>query len=159
MRQILLAPLVGADSDYVAHFRDLSVLNLEIRRNGATPERLLRKAVLELDVGNYLASRDAAQDAVALAPFSTETHHQLGMAYVHLALAKAGVLPNGPGQRDGLPESVTGLLWRALEEWHVVLERAPGDEETAADAAVLETLLKSHPDDGSLTKALASLSN
>lgn len=154
MRQILVSALVQRDSDYVAHFRDLSVLNLEIRRSGPSPERLLRKAVLELDLGNFLASLDAAQDAVALAPFSTETHHQLGMAYLHLALAKAGILSHGPGQHEGAPESVTGLLWRALEAWHVVLERAPDDEETRLDVAVLERILKDNPTDEALVQAL-----
>ncbi len=156
MRQVLVAQLVGSDADYVTHFGELQALNLEIRAQGPTTERLLRKAILELDVGNFLASVDAARDAVAMAPFAADTHHLLGLAYVHVAFAKAGMIPQGPGHGEGVPESVTGLLWRALEQFRECLEQAPDDEETRSDVAVLEKFLRGHPDDAQLLKALQS---
>jgi hypothetical protein len=154
MRQVLVAQLVGADADYVTHFGELQVLNLEIRGQGPTPERLLKKAILELDVGNFLASVDAGRDAVAMAPFSADTHHILGLAYVHAAFAKAGMIPQGPGHGEGMPESVTGLLWRSLEQFRECLEQAPDDEETRHDVQVLEKLLRANPEDAALLKAL-----
>ena len=159
MRQILVAQLVGADADYVTHFGELQVLNLEIRSQGPTTERLLRKAILELDVGNFLASVDAAQDAVNMAPFNPDTHHLLGLAYIHLALSKADILPHGPGSHEGAPESVTGMLWRAVEQFREAIEHAPNDEETQMDIQTLEKLLRAHPDERELVKGLRGALN
>ncbi|HEX2065386.1 MAG TPA: hypothetical protein VHI93_01100, partial [Candidatus Thermoplasmatota archaeon] len=98
MRPRLIAQLVhAADLDYVEHFQMLSAVNLEIRRSGPTAERLLRKAILEMDVGNFLASLAAAEDALALDPKSPEVRHQLGRINLRLALAKAGA----PGRSGG----------------------------------------------------------
>lgn len=159
MRQMLVTHLVGADTDYVTHFGELQVLNLEIRSQGPSPERLLRKAILELDVGNFLASVEAATDAVAMSPFSADTHHLLGLAYIHLALSKAGVLPQGPGQTERIPESITGLLWHAVEQFREALAQAPDDEESTHDVAMLEKILRAHPDDKGLAAALRSALN
>jgi len=128
---------VPADLDYVEHFQVLSGVNLEIRRHGPSADRLLRKAILEMDIGNYAASLAAAQDACALDPVSAETHHQVGLAYLFLALAKAGAVPTGPGVRETPAESSLGLLQRAVGAFEDVLRLNPHDQETADDLEML----------------------
>lgn len=151
----LLTHLVQVtDLDYVEHFQALALANLELRRLGPSAERLVRKAALELDVGNFGASCSAAQDAVAMAPHSSETHHQLGLSNLYLALAKAGAISVGPGVSERVPESVTGLLWRALEAWKEALRLAPDDDETRHDLGVLEGVLAAHRSDAELVQAL-----
>lgn len=151
----LLTQLVQAsDLDYVEQFQALALANLELRRLGPSPERLVRKAALELDVGNFGASSLAAQDAVALAPGSSETHHQLGLSFLYLGLAKAGAVSVGPGVAERVPESVIGLLWRSLEAWKEALRLAPDDEETRHDLSVLEALLSSNRSEAELVAAL-----
>lgn len=151
----LLTHLVQAtDLDYVEHFQALAIANLDLRRLGPSAERLVRKSVLELDVGNFTASVAAAQDAVAMAPQSSETHHQLGLSTLYLALAKAGAISVGPGVSERVPESVTGLLWRSLEAWKEAIRLAPADEETGHDLGVLENVLAAHRSDAELVQAL-----
>lgn len=140
MKPRLLAQLVQvpADLDYVEHFQVLSGVNLEIRRHGPSADRLLRKAILEMDVGNYAASLAAAQDACALDPVSAETHHQVGLAYLLLAMAKAGAVPTGPGVRETPSESCMALLQKAVKSFGEVLRLNPNDLETQDDLAMLE---------------------
>ncbi len=155
MTNRLLTHLVQVtDLDYVESFQALAIANLELRRLGPAPERLVRKAALELAVGNFSASLLAAQDAVSLAPLSSETHHQLGLSFLSLGLAKAGAISIGPGVSERAPESVTGLLWRALEAWKESLRLAPDDEETRHDLGVLEGVLAAHRGEADLVAAL-----
>jgi tetratricopeptide (TPR) repeat protein len=156
MRTRLITQLVQVpqDLDYVGHFQVLNALNLEIRRQGPSAERLLRKAILEMDVGNYPASLAAALDACSMHPASPETHHQVGMSYLLLALSKAGVVPLGPGAQEGAPDSVTGLLWRAIEAFHEALTINPGDDETRAAAKALQEVLADHPTERGLVQAI-----
>ncbi|MCA1819147.1 MAG: hypothetical protein LC620_03705 [Halobacteriales archaeon] len=128
---------VPADLDYVEHFQVLSGVNLEIRRHGPSADRLLRKAILEMDIGNYAASLVAAQDACALDPVSAETHHQVGLAYLLLAMAKAGAVPTGPGVRETPAESCTGLLQKCIDSFDEVLRLNPEDQETVDDLSML----------------------
>lgn len=130
---------VPADLDYVEHFQVLSGVNLEIRRHGPSSDRLLRKAILEMDIGNYAASLAAAQDACALDPVSAETHHQVGLAYLLLAMAKAGAVPTGPGVRETPAESCVALLQKAIESFREVLRINPEDTETQDDLGMLES--------------------
>lgn len=140
MKTRLLTQLVQvpADLDYVEHFQVLSGVNLEIRRHGPSSDRLLRKAILEMDVGNYAASLAAAQDACALDPVSAETHHQVGLAYLLLAMAKAGAVPTGPGVRETPSESCMGLLQKAIDALREVLRINPEDAETEDDLTMLD---------------------
>lgn len=141
------------DLDYVERFQALAVLNMEIRKSGPNAERMLRKAVLEMDVGNYTASLTAAQDAVALEPNSAETHHQVGMSLLVVALSKAGAVPGGPGQEDG-PEPVSSILKRAVASFRATLERNQEDEETSTLFTAVQATLRDHPDERGLRSAL-----
>ncbi|HUR62240.1 MAG TPA: hypothetical protein VM286_07760 [Candidatus Thermoplasmatota archaeon] len=155
MRTRLLARLVhGPDLDYVEHFQMLSAINLEIRRSGPTAERLLRKAILEMDVGNYLASLSAAEDALALDARSPEIRHQLGRIHLRLALAKAGAIPLGPGAEKGILQSPTELLQGAIEAFEAAVRLNPEDDESRSDAGVLHQLAADCDTDAKLAKAL-----
>jgi hypothetical protein len=156
MKQRLLTQLVQApnDLDYVQHFQVLAAVNLEIRRQGPNAERLLRKAILELDVGNFGAGLTAAQDAVALDALRAEPHYHIGMAYLLLALVKAGAIPAGPGHAEQPDESVTGLVLRAVDGLAQAAKLNTGDEETQADVETLKALLKAHSSDRGLAQAL-----
>lgn len=163
MRAHLLSQLATAprDLDYVEHFQTLSVVNLEIRRHGPNAERLLRKAILEMDLGNYGASLAAALDAVALDPVSPETHHQVAMAYLLSSLARAGLVPVGPGTAiHELPAaSALELIQKAVDAFRKVLRLNPGDQETQEDIAALEMVVGSARDDASLVARLTEALN
>ncbi|HLF15848.1 MAG TPA: hypothetical protein VI796_00210, partial [Candidatus Thermoplasmatota archaeon] len=117
MKTELLTQLLHAprDLDYVERFQGLAAVNLEIRRSGPTAERLLRKAALEMDVGNPTAGLAAAQDAAALSPDSAEAHFLIGKARILLALVKAHALTAGPGGTTDVEDSATGLLLGAAD--------------------------------------------
>ncbi|MES2155250.1 MAG: hypothetical protein V4510_08970 [bacterium] len=142
MRTRLLTQLVEAPNlDYVENFQVLSALNLEIRRHGPSAERMLRKAMLEMGVGNYAACLSAALDAQAMDPASPETHYQVGLANFLIALARSGAVPGGPGM--GHPaddEPASRLLAKSIEAFREAVRVNPGDDETAQDVAILQQL-------------------
>lgn len=145
---------VPADLDYVESFQALSKVNLEIRRHGPSAERLIRKAHLERDVGNHASSLVAAQDALVLDPRNPEMHYHVGIAFLYLALAKAGALPVGPSPSE-LPEDLaTALIEKSVSAFRLVLELNPRDEDALLDANALQAVLDAHPDDKRLGDAL-----
>jgi len=147
---------VPQDLDYVESFQALSKANLEIRRYGPTAERLVRKAHLERDVGNHSSSLVAAQDALVLDPRNPEMHYQVGLAFLYLALAKAGALPVGPSPSE-LPEETTrDLLEKAIAAFGIALELNPKDEDARQDVQALQATLDTHPGDPALSEALRS---
>ena len=115
------------DADYVRAFQRLADLNLEIRRLGRTPARLLRKAVLESAVGNLHASRDSAEEAVLRAPESAEARYNLGVASLLVAYAEAGALECMPRADEHPP--VRSLVHDALAALSAACERNPDDGE------------------------------
>lgn len=146
--------LVPADLDYVESFQALSKVNLEIRRYGPTAERLVRKAHLERDVGNHGSSLVACQDALVLDPRNPEMHYQVGLAFLYLALAKAGALPVGPSPSD-LPEDATAaLLEKAIAAFQVTLELNPKDDDARQDAQALQAILDAHATEKALGEEL-----
>jgi hypothetical protein len=155
MKAKLLTELaqVHADVDYVDRFQALSGVNLEIRRQGPSSDRLLRKAILEMDIGNYGASLLAAMDAVALEPASAETHHQVGLAFLFLALARAGAVPAAPGH-DMPREDASTLLASSLEAFRQSLKLNPDDQETREEVETIETVLLESPTELKLVRAL-----
>ncbi len=156
MRTRLLTQLIQAPNlDYVENFQILSALNLEIRRHGPSAERMLRKAIMEMGVGNYAACLSAALDAQAMDTQSPEAHHQVGSAYFLMALARSGAVPGGPGMglaADNDPATV--LLSKSVEAFHAVLKLNAGDEETRQDLAILEQLAKDCDTESKLLSAL-----
>lgn len=147
---------VPADLDYVGSFQALSKVNLEIRRHGPSAERLVRKAHLERDVGNTAAGLVSAQDALALDPRNAEMHYQVGLAFLHLALAKAGALPVGPSPTEVPQESVRELLEKSISAFETTVEINPQDDDARQDAQTLRATLEAHAGDRALDEALRS---
>lgn len=127
----------------MVHFQQLASVNMEIQAHGTTAERLLRKSILEIDVGNFSAALDAALDAAELKPDWPEPHYQQGMALVLLAFCKAGVVPGSAGMERPLG-SVKTLLEQAARALGQALRLHPGDEEVAEDVAALSQFLVTH---------------
>ncbi len=147
---------VPSDRDYVESFQALSKVNLEIRRYGPTAERLVRKAHLERDVGNHGSSLVAAQDALVLDPRDPEMHYQVGLAFLYLALAKAGALPVGPSPSEMPEDSASALLGKAIAAFRVTLELNPKDDDARQDAQALQAVLDAHATERALADALRS---
>jgi tetratricopeptide (TPR) repeat protein len=148
--------LVPADLDYVESFQSLSKVNLEIRRYGPTAERLVRKAHLERDVGNHASSLVATQDALVLDPRNPEMHYQVGLAFLYLALAKAGALPVGPSPSEMPEDATSSLLTKAIAAFGTTLELNPKDDDARQDAQALQAVLDAHGSERALGEALRS---
>jgi hypothetical protein len=144
------------DGDYVSHFQQLADLNLELKKNGPSPELLLRKSMLEGAAGNYRASHRAAQDARLLRPDDPEYLYQVGISGLLLAYAEVGAVeclrPAGP--------LVEGSLAAVLDEAAEALEKSlicnPGDQDARRLIRRVRALRKACPDDDSLRLALQS---
>lgn len=145
---------VPADLDYVQSFQGLANLTLEIRREGPSVGRLLRRSSLERGVGNHAASLEAVRKALELDPQNPEVRYCLGVAYFFLALARADALPVGPRASDLPDESVSELLGLAVEEFSRVLELNPADEDAAQDLSAIAEVLAVGADDQQLAAAL-----
>lgn len=142
------------DLDYVEHFQALARVNLEIRGKGATRERLLRKAILEIDVGNFAAGLQSAQDAAAMDETSGEVHYQLAVANVLMAFVRAGALPVGPGMVELPRESALSFLRTALAEFGKAVRLNPEDDEACEDLALLTRFLEEHEGEEKVARAL-----
>ncbi len=157
MKQRTLLELVQpAEPDYVEHFRLLAVLNVEIRRNGPTWERLLRKSILEMDVGNFSAGLDAARDAIDLRPGAAEAYFQEGMALLLLAFQKAGALAASAGSEAPVGSTRT-LLEQAVDAFDEASRINPGDQECQEDVATLSAFLEEHKKPAKVEEALRAL--
>lgn len=147
---------VPADLDYVNGFQELARINLQIRQQGASVERLLRRANLERAIGNHRASLDAVLEAQRLAPDHPEVHYELGVTYFFLAMSEAGALPVGPLHQNAESEGIRALLSKALEAFTAVIEQNPADTEAARDLGAIADLLAAQSDDLALAEALRS---
>lgn len=158
MKQRTLQELVTvpAEADYVQHFQALSTVNLEIREHGATAHRLLRKAILEMDVGNYHAALDAARDAVEAKPDLLEARYQEGLALILLSFAKVGVLAGSQGMASPAARP-RRLLVQALDAFSTVAAANPEDEEAAADMSALAAFLEDVVEDDALEAELRAM--
>lgn len=158
MQQKTLLQLVPPqqESDYLEHFQALAAVNLEIRQRGATPERLLRKSILEMDIGNFSAGLDAARDATDLRPDWGEAHYHEGMALLFLAFTKAGVLAGAPGMEQpiGSVQTLMAHAARALGQAYKVND---DDEEVREDLAVLARFMAKHDGEEALVDGLRGL--
>lgn len=151
--EVVTAP---AEEDYVQHFQALAQVNLEIRQSGPTAQRLLRKSILEMDIGNYSASLDAARDALDLKPELPEASYQEGMALMLLAFTKVGVLAGAPGMAMPIARA-RRLLEQAAESFAIVAINNPCDEEAVADQQAITGFLDENEDDGDLDQALRAM--
>lgn len=156
MKQKALTHLLHgpADLDYVEHFQSLADVNLEIRRYGPSTERLLRKAILEMDVGNFQSGLEAAKDAVVLDGQCQEAHYQVGVSYVMLAFVKAGAVPTGPGNQSTPSETAMELLNQAGDAFGRALRITPHDEESKEDLTIVSELLAEVKEENALLQVL-----
>ena len=151
---LMHAPL---DVDYVQHFQGLAALNLEIKRLGPSADRMLRKAILEMDVGNFEAAVKAAEHALDLSPSTPEIHYQYGLANLLLACAKADAIPTGPGQQIPPRTGVKPLLEEALDAFRQATKLNGFDEEARQGLRALTDLLEVDTDERAIVKALKDL--
>ena len=142
------------DLDYVERFQTLAAVNLEIRRTGPSSPRLLRKAALEMDIGNHAAALAAARHACQLTPKESEAHFQVARALVLLALVRSKAIAGAPGTPDETGEAPAQLLHDAVQEFKAVLRLNPEDLEALEDVAILETMMLTNPTDRALEQAL-----
>ncbi len=159
MKQKTLLQLVPPhqESDYLTHFASLAMVNIEIREKGATAERLLRKSILEMDIGNYSAALDAARDASDVRLDWAEAHYQEGMSLLLCAFAKAGVLA-GSAAMERPVGSVRSLLHLARDSLRLAMDLNPLDEEVEEDHEALVAFTSAHDADDDLIAALQDLS-
>lgn len=151
-----LSRLVSApcDSDYVENFQALADVNVALQQEGPTAELLLRKAMFELDLGNYGAARRAARDALDMDPDLAEAHYQEGLANLLLAFARAGVVPAGPGHATTPGESIESLLQATATCFGHTLRISPDDPEVQEDLAAVSRLIARHPTARDLARML-----
>lgn len=156
MKAELLARLVSApsDSDYVENFQALADVNVALHDKGPTARLLLRKALFELDLGNFTAARRSAQDALDLDPDMAEAHYQEGLSSLLLAFARAGVVPGGPGHAATPMESIESLLQAAARSFGHAIRLNPDDPEVQEDLAALSRLMARHPTARDLARML-----
>lgn len=147
---------VPAETDYLEHFQALATVNLEIHHHGPSAHRLLRKSILEADIGNYTAALEAARDAIDVAPTLTEAHYQEGMCLMLLAFSRAGVLAGAPGLESPIARP-RRLLEQARDAFAATVAGNPADDEAAMDLYAIEGFLRRHEADDSLEAELRAL--
>lgn len=152
LARLIHAPL---DPDYVEAFIELAHLNMEIQERGPSAERMIRKSILEMDVGNYLAARSAARQATTLGPQRAESHYQYGAALAVLALYRTGAIPAGPGHQGPVDVSLRDLLEEARTAFRAAVDLCPSDEEALEDLEAIEALLGDDPTEEDLFERLA----
>ncbi len=128
-----VSPIPRQDTDYVACFDQLARVETEIRRRGASPHLLLRRAMLTMAIGNYVGALDAARSAVAAAPREPEAHYQEGLAWLWLAKVHVGSATIAPGSPMPTKRPLRLLLENALDCF--CSATAVGDDPEADGAA------------------------
>lgn len=156
LRGSLLAHLAApCDTDYVAVFTTLCSVNLAVRNQGPTAPLLLRKAILERELGNYTAALTSAIDCTAMDPQCAEAFHQVGCANLLLALAKVRAVAGSPATAAAcLGETARSFLTRATEAFRENSRLNPADEEASRDLDVLEQIAAGCTAEGTLVAAL-----
>lgn len=148
-----LAQLVHTpDVDYVQRFQALATAHLEIETRGPTVARLLRRGILEMQVGDYQDARRTMDAALRLDSGVAEIHYQRGCAYALLACVKAEAVPPGPGHHEP-SESIRFLLTEAATAFKESI--ALNDEDTEAQERLLR--IGSVLDTGDSEESLAAL--
>jgi hypothetical protein len=145
MSKKLAQLLVPAEADYVEVFQNLARLHVEMQRQGATAARLAHVAVLELQMGHLAEAQAAAQLAVRRDRKDAEAHFALARTQVAEAIQLAA---------KTRPVGVREALEGATDQLREVLKLNPADEEAGQQLAMLDTLLKTHPDAATLASSL-----
>lgn len=127
------SPIPRQDTDYVTCFDQLARVETEIRRRGASPHLLLRRAMLGMAIGNYVGALDAARSAVAAAPREPEAHYQEGLAWLWLAKVNVGAATVAPGSPMPTKRPLRLLLGNAMDCF--CSAAAVGDDPEADGAA------------------------
>lgn len=137
-----LARLVfDGDTDYVEEFQALAAVNLEIQSKGPNAPRLLRKAILEIHLGDYVDARRTVEAALDLHPGLSEAHFQRGVVYALLACLKADAVPAGPGHTTLPPESLRFLLTEAARAFAEAVRTNPYDDDAQERLLRVGTIL------------------
>lgn len=139
------------DSDYVAAVGRLTQLCLEINRSGATAERLLRKAYLEIDVGSYQGAAKTAQEALAKDANLQEAELVMARAQFYLALVRAGVMEGAFGTELGNPGPQILAAYKHVSRYVDVVKGDP-DAEVLCD--YLDGLVMRNEDSSRMVAAL-----
>ncbi len=160
MKQQTLASLVHAplDADYVGNFQALAAVNLELERHGPSHRRLLRKGILELDVGNFEAGHETLHQALRYDDSDAETHFQHAVASLLVACVKADAIVAAPGsniQQDG--RTIVEHLRSAAKSLAAVVRLNPHDDEAKEGLGHLAEVMADDPDDAALRNLLQDL--
>jgi len=142
--------------DYVKHFQTLAQVHLAMRRQGPTAARLLQRAYLEVEMGNFDAGLQSARDAVALDSSCGEAHFQIARTYVFMALAKAGAMPLGPALQTSVRGPTATLLEEAVIAFRAAVAINPEDAEAQRDLEAVQGILDCCNDERTLLQALRS---
>lgn len=139
--------LVNApQTDYVEAFQAFAALGMEIQRMGPTPERLMKKGILEIDLGAYVDAKQSIQDALLANASVPEGMYYLGVVNVYLSLQRAGVLAAAQGQFA--PEYARVHMEEACVAFRSALA-VNDDEDLRSQLAACEALLEDASDEPS----------
>ncbi len=136
------SPITRQETDYVACFDALARVETEIRKRGASPHLLLRRAMLSMAIGNYVGALDAARNAVAATPREPEAHYQEGLAWLWLARVHVGQATIAPGSPMPTKRPLRLLLENALDCFSSASACADGDAEADGAAQWLDEMLE-----------------
>lgn len=135
-----LDPTPTIETDYVRCFEHMAAVEVEIRRRGASPHLLLRRAMLHMAIGDYAPALQAAQDAVARAPRHGEAHFQEGLAWLGMARVQCGAAV-APGVQLPAPRPLVTLVENAYTAFCAAANCSAVDDEAAAASKDMEGLL------------------
>ncbi|MGB1696929.1 MAG: hypothetical protein ACPHK8_00855 [Thermoplasmatota archaeon] len=144
MRATIQELVHAPQTDYVEAFQAISHVNMEIQKMGPTPERLLRRAVLEIDMGSYVDARESIQDSLLAGHQAPEAMYYLGIVNVFLAMQKAGAIAAAAGQFA--PEPARVHMEQACAAFRSALALNE-DEDLQAQLEACEDLLEEAPDE------------
>lgn len=135
------------DGDYVACFRALAKLEVEIRQDGPRPQLLLRRSMLHIEMGDLQRGLESAQDAVAAAPRDADAHFQEGMVWMALARLRTGAIVLGPAVEAPELRPLPELLGNAYEAVCAASRCRPSDPDAREHLEFLEDVLGNDEDD------------
>jgi hypothetical protein len=129
----------------------LTDLCLVINRSGATGERLLRKAYLEIEVGNYEEASKTAQTALAMDAKLQEAELVSARAQFYLALVRAGVMEGAYGTELGNPGPQILAAYKHVSHY---VDAVKGDQDAEVLCDYLDGLVMRNEDSSRMTAAL-----